>query len=403
MHICFASLDYPDETSGGGVGLYVQTIGHELVRKGHRVSVVALKKTKNSPDVTDDHGVKIYRVRPGNCHWYISKVPLVGNIFALPIREIEYSQAVVRAIVAMDTKDRVDIVEGTETGGYFLFKLRSGIKTVIRLHGERYTFAKYTAPGKIPVDVRISRFFQRRAFKRVDMLTSPGKSHANEIRTEIGDEGPSIEVIPNPFMPVHDYSKRDIPDPARPVFLYVGRLQANKGFIDFLKAAPYIIEKSPHASFILAGSEHPSIKSEKIEAMINELGIRPAIRILGHVSSAELNALYHKATAVVLPSYYETFSYSCLEAIMSAVPVVAYKIGAVSDLIGDGENGFLVTTGDIEALSNACLRAIHLEIESSDQDTYGIYNVNRVCHKMISLYEKLLYSGEIPLRKKVDG
>jgi len=388
MHICFASLDYPDKTSGGGVGTYVKIIARELIRRGHRVSVIALRKGKELSDRSNDEGVNIYWITPGNIHWYVSKLPFIGKVFALPIREIEYSDAVFKAIRKIDHEEPLDIVEGIETGAFGFRSLRRGIKTVIRLHGERYIFAKYTPPGRIPVDVRISRYFQRKAFLNANQLTAPSRVHAEEIKSELKGKVPSIKVIPNPVQEVSLIKSENKNE--RPVFLYIGRLQLSKGILDLLKTIPLIIEKVPSAHFIVVGKEHPSVSMKTIEMMMNRLKIGSALDLLGHVNNKDLGSIYSEATAVILPSYYESFSYVCVEALMYHVPIVAYNAGAVKDIIKNGENGLLVSTGNVEALADACAKAINMRVKVSAKDELNKYSVEQVCQETIAVYENLL-------------
>jgi glycogen(starch) synthase len=387
MHICFASLDYPDSTSGGGVGNYVKTIACELIKRGHHVSVIALRKNKELPEITDDNGVDIHWITSGNVHWYVSKLPFIGGLFALSIREIEYSNAVLKAIRTIDRGEPLDIVEGIETGALGFIRLRKDIKTVIRLHGERYTFAKFTPPGHIPVDVRISRYLQRRSFLNADKLTAPSRAHANEISSELKWKYLPIKVIPNPVTMLS--AERVRRDPLRPIFLFVGRLQLSKGILDLLRAIPLIASKIPGAHFVIAGNEHPSVKREEIGSNIKELGIESSVEFHGHVDIRKLGALYVQASAVVLPSYYESFGYVPLEALMRGIPVVAYDAGAVRDVIRNGENGFLVPAGDIAALAEACVKAITMGAIPADRSEISKYSKEYVCSETIAAYENL--------------
>jgi|WetSurMetagenome_2_1015567.scaffolds.fasta_scaffold20611_3 glycogen synthase len=389
MHICLASLDYPDITSGGGVGTYVKIIAHEMIKRGHRVSVIALKKGKERAEASKDEGVNIYWITPGNIHWYFSKVPIIGKLFALSIREIEYSDAVLKAIRIIDSEEPIDIVEGIETGACGFKALRSGIKTVIRLHGERYTFAKYTPPGHVPLDVRMSRYLQRMAFRNANQLTAPSQPHADEICSELKHKCTSIKVIQNPIR-VFDFEGNEKKDHDQPLFLYVGRLERRKGLIPLLKAIPKISNKVPKAKFIFAGNKHPSITENEIECLIDNLGIRKSVEFYGHVSADELKLLYSKASVVVLPSYYETFGYVYFEALLYCRPIIAFDTGTAGEFIIDGKNGFLVPVDDIGALADACIKAISMEISPPDRDEISKYSVERVCSEMISVYENLL-------------
>jgi glycogen synthase len=389
MHICFASLDYPDKTSGGGVGNYVKTIAHELVRRGHCISVIALKKGDTLPDESTDDGVNIYWITPGNVHWYVSKLPFIGKVLSLPIRELEYSNAVLKAIRIIDNEERIDIVEGIETGACSFKNLRSGIKTVIRLHGERYSFAKYTPPRRVPLDVRMSRYLQRRAFRNAHQLTAPSQTHADEIRSELKHKCTSIKVIQNPIRSF-DFEGNEKKDHDQPLFLYVGRLERRKGLIPLLKAIPKISNKVPKAKFIFAGNRHPSIPENEIECLIDDLGIRKSIEFYGHVSADELKLLYSKASVVVLPSYYETFGYVYFEALLYCMPIVAFDTGTAREFIIDGKNGFLVPVDDIDALADACIKAIKMKVEALNNSELIKYSVEQVYLKTIKVYENLL-------------
>src|ERR1039458_6587806 len=97
MHICFVSLDYPSATGGGGVGSQVRTFGQALVAEGHRVAVVALAEL-GQRDFQEDGGIRVYRVRRGNLHWYISRIPLFGGWVSLALRELEYAWAAWRQV-----------------------------------------------------------------------------------------------------------------------------------------------------------------------------------------------------------------------------------------------------------------------------------------------------------------
>ncbi len=373
------------------MGTYVRAVGRELVRRGHRVSVIALGREEER--ITFDEGVRILWKLPGNLHWHVSRVPLLGRALSLPVREIEYSMTVLRAVREIDAIEPVDIVEGTETGSYYFSKLRPGIKSVIRLHGEMFTFKKYSPPGHIPVGVRFSRYLQRRALRRCDLLTSPSHAHASEIVADLKRREISPSVVPNPVPQEILAMRAGVCDKDHPLFLYVGRLQNVKGVIPLLKAIPIVLRQIPNARFVFAGSRHPSLPWNEIGKMLSRLGIEDSVIFLGHVEYSKLLALYECAAAVVLPSFYETFGYVLLEALMHGAPVVASDIAAVRELLKGHHSALLVEPGDVEALADACVRIIRREGRPASADDFTEFSVTVVTEKLLGIYNSLSVSN----------
>lgn len=389
MHICFASLDYPVKDSGGGVGTYVQILGRELIRYGHRVSVIALKH-ETPKNVTNDHGINIHWIRSGNLHWYASKFPFGGNIITLPIRELEYSYAVFKAVRDIHQRYPIDVVEGTETGAFGFKWLGAGTKTVIRLHGEKYTFAKYTPPHKVPTAIRLSRWIQRSGIRAADCLTAPSDSHAREIETELRFQTGRVHVIPNPIDGDLKIKALNHEKSRAPEYLFVGRFEKRKGVIELLRAIPKVKNRNPEAMFLFAGNEHPSIPKKEIDNLIIQLGIGNRVRFLGHLPQLILDNYYREATAIVIPSFYETFGYVYIEAVMAGKPVVAFDTGSACDFIENGVNGLLVPVGDINALADACVRIANFELPPLSKLKIDQYLLKNVSRKVLATYEYLL-------------
>jgi glycosyltransferase involved in cell wall biosynthesis len=68
---------------------------------------------------------------------------------------------------------------------------------------------------------------------------------------------------------------------------------------------------------------------------VERLGLSGAVRFLGFVEDQELLALYAGATALILPSWFESFGFPALEAMACGTPVLAARVGALPDLLGD--------------------------------------------------------------------
>ncbi|MEM7118009.1 MAG: glycosyltransferase family 4 protein [Chloroflexota bacterium] len=68
-------------------------------------------------------------------------------------------------------------------------------------------------------------------------------------------------------------------------------------------------------------------------------------------NSAELIQLYQSCDLFVLPTQAEAFGIAAIEACAVGLPVVATRVGGLTDIVVDGETGFLIEAGDIEALA----------------------------------------------------
>ncbi len=131
---------------------------------------------------------------------------------------------------------------------------------------------------------------------------------------------------------------------SRPIVMTVARLDKQKGHTDLLQAASRI----PDALFILVGDgpERPSL-----EKQIGELGLSDCVRLLGY--RRDVSDLLESCDVFVLPSLYEGFPLSILEAMAAARPVIASAIAGNDEIVIDGQTGLLVPPANPIALAQA--------------------------------------------------
>ena len=116
---------------------------------------------------------------------------------------------------------------------------------------------------------------------------------------------------------------------------FVGRLEEEKGFPDFLRIA----EKMPEYEFRVAGAY--------TEGSIADLPKN--VTLCGFLRGAELDGFYAESRVVLfLSKWYEGFGLVAAEAMKCGTPVVVYDISVASDIVEEGKSGFVVPTGDID-------------------------------------------------------
>ena len=121
----------------------------------------------------------------------------------------------------------------------------------------------------------------------------------------------------------------------------VGRLNPQKNFGLFLDIAAQLAARFPNVHFLLAG-DGPEEKMLREKAAA--LGIASRILFSGYVSNTRL--VYLAADVLLMPSRYEGLPMTLLEAMAMGLPVVASKLDGIAEVIGDGEEGFLVPPAD---------------------------------------------------------
>ena len=129
-------------------------------------------------------------------------------------------------------------------------------------------------------------------------------------------------------------------------------------------------EPSARVLFVGDGPERGQVEKE-LEAS----GCLHRAVFAGSIPNSDMPAVYAAADVVVVPSLIEATSISVLEAMATARPVVAHRIGGLPALIEDAETGHLVEPGDEEALA----AAICAVLADRDQRTHmGEQARNRV-------------------------
>jgi glycosyltransferase involved in cell wall biosynthesis len=95
-----------------------------------------------------------------------------------------------------------------------------------------------------------------------------------------------------------------------------------------------------------------------LELRARSLGLEGRTHFLGFTNQSSLPAVYCASDLMVLPSEYEPFGVVVNEAMLcGCVPLVSDHVGAGSDLVSPGDNGYVFTCGDVDNLA-ALLREV---------------------------------------------
>ncbi|AFY77512.1 glycosyltransferase [Pleurocapsa sp. PCC 7327] len=133
-----------------------------------------------------------------------------------------------------------------------------------------------------------------------------------------------------------------------PIVLFLGQHYPYKGYRQLLEAAPIVWQKIPEANFLFIGP--PVAQSEKVFEVITD----PRIHRLGAVGLQEKTNALAACTLLCVPSNQESFGGVYTEAWSFGKPVIGCNIPAVSEVVTDGVDGYLVSQTSNEIAESIC-------------------------------------------------
>jgi glycosyltransferase involved in cell wall biosynthesis len=177
---------------------------------------------------------------------------------------------------------------------------------------------------------------------------------------------------------------------------WVGRMTAVKRTDDVLRAFRELLDRGIDAYLCLVG-DGPDRRD--LERRAHELGLVRRCLFVGYQD--DVAPYYEAIDALLLPSVNEGTPVSVIEALAARRPAVATRVGGVPDVVRDGVDGFLVETGDVDALADGLAR---LAQDRELRERLGAagrarvlprYAVERLIDDVDRLYRSLLRAADV--------
>ena len=195
------------------------------------------------------------------------------------------------------------------------------------------------------------------------------------------------------------FSER-IKQPGEPIkILTIGRLVEKKGHEYAIRAIAKVVKKYRNIEYLIAGD---GPLRNKLEGLVQELGIEKHVKFLGAIEQNEVLKLYQQAHIFVLPSItasngdQEGIPVVLMEAQATGLPVISTYHTGIPEVIVEGKSGFLVPEKDVDALAERLEYLIeHPEIWP-EMGRYGRkfveekYDIKKLNQKLVEIYQKLI-------------
>lgn len=183
----------------------------------------------------------------------------------------------------------------------------------------------------------------------------------------------------------------------RPTVLFVGVICRRKGTWELARAARALRERGvTDWNLVVVGGQGPTPEPEYAEIVAEFTAAGLADSLVGPEFGDQVKDRLRQADIFVLPSFLEGQPIAIIEAMASALPVIATSIGAVPDLVRDGVEGRIVEPGDVEGLA-AAMEQLITDAESRAAMAGAIrrraeqrHGLGRLSQRLSGLYDAVL-------------
>lgn len=143
------------------------------------------------------------------------------------------------------------------------------------------------------------------------------------------------------------------------------RLTDQKGLRDLLQAACQLKSKGMKFKILLAGEGEDH---QKLEAFCDENNLSE-VEFLGHIEDTA--GFYNRLDFLVFTSRFEGTARTILESMACQVPVIAYEVSSMKELVVDGDNGLLAKAFEVPDLTNKILHFLNNPDELEEMGNKG--------------------------------
>lgn len=197
------------------------------------------------------------------------------------------------------------------------------------------------------------------ALRRFDHILCVTQAFKNML-IDRGFKGDRIEVIYNgiDFKPELEYLDKErfydrLHIKYNPNKKYIGiaaRLYAVKGVDVFLKAANVLAKRCDKIDFVVLGDGD---MWDTCQSYVKDNNLEGRVYMAGQImNSVVMNSFYKHIDVNTLSSYSESFPYALLEGARMKKATVATAVGGIPEMIESGKSGYLVPSGDYEAMAD---------------------------------------------------
>jgi|ERR1700693_493090 len=397
MRIAFVAAEYvTEENYDGGLANYLHRVALSLKEMEHEPIIIVLTD-KGKDEVFHHKGIEVHRVHFKQSRYLAKLNFFTRGMFSFLLYFLRVSWILNRHLIRIHKEMPISIIQYTHLGGIGFFR-PVNIPNITRLSSYTPLIKRYGGySGLTSLQIFLQTFIENRALKRTESIFGPCKQVAAFVEKDVGKP---VEIIESPF--VMDILNSDETLyknnlDGKKYLLYFGTLNELKGVANIAETLPILLKKYPGLYFVFAGKES-SYQGEPMMNYVRKKADKFIERVvhLGKMKHEQLYPIIKHAFGVVLPSLFDNFPNTCLEAMWHRRVIIGTKGTSFEQLLTNGLSGILCEAGNRDSLLTAIESAMCLSEKRRFEMGEAAYQrvlelkPEKVVKQLVCFYEKVI-------------
>jgi glycogen(starch) synthase len=412
-HLILCSEYPPVPTAPGGIGTYVFHLAQLLAEAGETVHVIS-QLWQGAP-LRIEHKCQgkliIHRVPSidqkapwDNNATSQKRAKELEGLLQSPFPPQGFSWQASLLAEQLVEQEEIDIIESQEyLFPLYYFQLRRALglgpkkhpPCLIHLHSPSEFIGLYNQWDLHNALLQTVKRLESYSIATADALLCPSQFFARQAEVRYALETDSIKTIPLP-LGNNSFVEREAKTWENGTICYVGRLEERKGIVEWLDAAVAVAPKYPSVQFEFFGTN--CLGDEFIQQRI-PADLSPRFHFRGKQKRSHLPQFLQHARIAVVPSRWENFPNTCVEAMCSGLPVIASRQGGMVEMIEDNCTGWLAKESGSEGLAEALERALQTPPDQlSVMGRAASASIRQLCDNQKIVEEHIAFRQEIVKR-----
>lgn len=359
MRVWHMSWEYPPVVFGG-LGKHVHALAEAQARAGHDVTVITLRQdprpgthTSPAPQSEIVNGVRVERIDLPDSSpifglenifpWVNAMQDAMGTRAHSIYANLHEPPEILHAHDWLVSQVTLDLSESF------------GVPAVATIHATE----RGRHQGWLPTSLSHAiDEVERSLVHGVQHVVTCSQFMADEVASSLALDSSHITVIPNGShlsdMALQPHAaafiRQELGITAKPLLVFCGRLEWEKGAHTLIEALPEIRRQAPGTEIVIAGL---GSQEQSWRQLATDTHVDAYVHFTGWLPEGSLHALISAADALIIPSLYEPFGLVALEGAALGTPLVVARTGGLCEFVEDEVTGLCFTPGDPTELARA--------------------------------------------------